>query len=81
MKHHTKFTAILLALLLTVGLLTGCSASAAETIPSTDLVVVALSRRGAGALSGGSRLCGYRVLLHPDCRRWHSLPGRSSELG
>lgn len=52
MKHHTKFTAILLALLLTVGLLTGCSASAAETIPSTDLVVVALQGSNMPSVGG-----------------------------
>lgn len=53
MKHPTKITAILPALLLAAGLLTGCSAKAAEKISSTDLTVVALQGSNMPAASAG----------------------------
>lgn len=51
MKHICKITAIVLALVMAIGLLTGCSVKAEKKTPSTDLVVVALQGSNMPAAS------------------------------
>lgn len=51
MKRTCKITALVLALVMTIGLLTGCSVKAEEKTPSTDLVVVALQGSNMPAAS------------------------------
>lgn len=51
MKRTCKITALVLALVMTIGLLAGCSVKAEEKTPSTDLVVVALQGSNMPAAS------------------------------